>query len=240
MLFVYEDVEKRKQFKDEYCNYKFVGLSFFIRNSDKLNDILDLVTAENYNHYIVDISNWIKDGNFNNIYFERFLFILLDNIDEIHFCIKESLLDEFIQWFPDFFDEKDIDKTYGKNEDIKENTNKEIDILNYRIPDKVYVYDRIQELKNFDEKKIISISELIDKQEGVFLWYDIRKIEEKLTDEKIEFIDISSLVQVVRLRSDLLLQGELLFLQITSVYCDKFCINRDGVSVFSCTCASKC
>lgn len=231
MLFVYEDVEKRKQLKDEYCNYKFVGLSFFIRNSDKLNDILDLVTAENYNHYIVDISNWIKDGNFNNIYFERFLFILLDNIDEIHFCIKESLLDEFIQWFPDFFDEKDIDKTYGKNEDIKENTNKEIDILNYRIPDKVYVYDRIQELKNFDEKKIISISELIDKQEGVFLLYDIRKIEEKLTDEKIEFIDISSLVQVVRLRSDLLLQVELLFLQITSVYCDKFCINRDGVSV---------
>ena len=144
MLFVYEDVEKRKQFKDDYCNYKFVGLSFFIRNSDKLNDILDLVTAENYNHYIVDISNWIKDGNFNNIYFERFLFILLDNIDEIHFCIKESLLDEFIQWFPDFFDEKDIDKTYGKNEDIKENTNKEIDILNYRIPDKVYVYDRIK------------------------------------------------------------------------------------------------
>ena len=87
------------------------------------------------------------------------------------------------------------------------------------------------ELKNFDEKKIISISELIDKQEGVFLWYDIRKIEEKLTDEKIEFIDISSLAQVVRLRSDLLLQVELLFLQITSVYCDKFCINRDGVSV---------
>ena len=107
MLFVYEDAEKRKQFKDKYCDYKFVGPSFFIRDSDNLNDILYLVEDEHYDHLIVDISNWIKDGNFYKVYFERFLAILLDNVDDIHFCIKESLLDEFLQWFPDFFDEKD-------------------------------------------------------------------------------------------------------------------------------------
>lgn len=102
---------------------------------------------------MVDISNWIKDGNFYKVYFERFLMILLDNVDDIHFCIKESLLDEFLQWFPDFFEEKDIDKTYAKNEDVQENTDKEIDILNYIIPDKVYVYDRIQSLEKFDKKR---------------------------------------------------------------------------------------
>ena len=229
MLFVYEDAEKRKQFKDKYCDYKFVGPSFFIRDSDNLNDILYLVEDEHYDHLIVDISNWIKDGNFYKVYFERFLAILLDNVDDIHFCIKESLLDEFLQWFPDFFDEKDIDKTYGKNEDVQENKDKEIDILNYIIPDKVYVYDRIQSLEKFDKKKIMSISEFIDKHEGIFLRYDIKKIDEKLTEGNIEFIDISSLVQIIQLRSDILLQAELLFLQITSVYCNKFCIKRDYV-----------
>ena len=104
MLFVYEDTEKRRKFKDKYYNYKFVGPSFFIRNSDNLNDILYLVEDKHYDHLIVDISNWIKDGNFYKVYFERFIMILLDNVDDIHFCIKESLLDEFLQWFPDFFD----------------------------------------------------------------------------------------------------------------------------------------
>lgn len=28
MLFVYEDAEKRRQFKNKYCDYKFVGPSF--------------------------------------------------------------------------------------------------------------------------------------------------------------------------------------------------------------------
>lgn len=229
MLFVYEDTEKRRKFKDKYYNYKFVGPSFFIRDSDNLNDILYLVEDEHYDHLMVDISNWIKDGNFYKVYFERFLMILLDNVDDIHFCIKESLLDEFLQWFPDFFEEKDIDKTYAKNEDVQENTDKEIDILNYIIPDKVYVYDRIQSLEKFDKKKIMSISELIDKHEGIFLRYDIKKIDEKLTEGNIEFIDITSLVQIIQLRSDILLQAELLFLQITSAYCNKFCIKRDYV-----------
>ena len=151
MLFVYEDVEKRKQFKDKYCEYEFVGPSFFIRESDNLNDILDLVKDEHYAHLIVDISNWIKDGNYYKIYFERFLSILLDYVNDIHFCIKERLLDEFIQWFPDFFDEKDIDKTYGKNEDVQENTNYDISIIDYKIPHKVYVYDKIQSIENFDK-----------------------------------------------------------------------------------------
>ena len=231
MLFVYEDAEKRRQFKNKYCDYKFVGPSFFIRDSDNVDDILNLVEVERFDHLIVDISNWITDGNFYKVYLERIFWTLLNYVDYIHFCIKESYLDEFMQWFPDLFEEIDIDRSYGKNEDVQVNANKEeIDIWDYIIPDKVYVYDRIQSLENFDEKKIMSISQLIDKYEGIFLRYDIRKIGEKLTEEDIEFIDISSLVQIIQLRSDILLQAELLFLQISSVYCNKFCIKRDYIS----------
>jgi len=78
MLFVYEDAEKRKQFKDKYCEYKFVGPSFFIRNSDNVDDILNLVEVEDFDYLIVDISNWIKDGNYYKVYLER---VFLDIID---------------------------------------------------------------------------------------------------------------------------------------------------------------
>lgn len=45
------------------------------------------------------------------------------------FVLKESYLDEFMQWFPDLFEEIDIDRSYGKNEDVQVNANKEeIDI----------------------------------------------------------------------------------------------------------------
>ena len=60
MLFVYEDAEKRKQFKDKYCEYKFVGPSFFIRNSDNVDDILNLVEVEDFDYLIVDISNSVS------------------------------------------------------------------------------------------------------------------------------------------------------------------------------------
>lgn len=60
----------------------------------------------------------------------------------------------------------------------------------------------------------MSISELIDKYEGIFLRYDIKKIDEKLAEGNIEFIDITSLVQIIQLRSDILLQAELLFYRL--------------------------
>lgn len=95
MLFVYEDAEKRRQFKNKYCDYKFVGPSFFIRDSDNVDDILNLVEVERFDHLIVDISNWITDGNFYKVYLERIFWTLLNYVDYIHFCIKESYLDEF-------------------------------------------------------------------------------------------------------------------------------------------------
>ena len=85
MLFVYEDAEKRKQFKDKYCEYKFVGPSFFIRNSDNVDDILNLVEVEDFDYLIVDISNWIKDGNYYKVYLERVFWILLTYVEHIHF-----------------------------------------------------------------------------------------------------------------------------------------------------------
>lgn len=230
MLFVYENLEKRKQFKKQYNKYKFVGSAFFIRESDNLNDIFDLLQDEHFSYLIVDISNLIKDGNYFKIYTERFLWLLVDYVEDVHFCIKEIYLDEFLQWFPDFFDEKDIDKTYGKREEVQEINNKKIEIKDYKIPSKVYVYDKNQTLENYDKKRIMSISELIDKHEGVFIRYNIKDIEEKLTEGEIEFIDISSLVQTVQLRDDMLLQAELLFLQITAIYSNDFCIKRDYLS----------
>lgn len=231
MLFVYEDMDKRKEFKKQYSEYKFVGPSFFIRENDNLNDILVLLQTESFEYFIVDISNLIKDGNYYKVFTERFLLLLEDYVEEIHFCIKEIYLDEFMQCFPDFFEEKDIDKTYGKSEEAPEIKNKKIRIKDYKIPSKVHVYDKIKALGNYDKRRIMSISELIDKHEGVFIKYSIEDIEEKLIEREIEFIDISSIVQTIQLRDDMSFQVELLFLQITAIYSNDFCVKRDYLSI---------
>ena len=231
MLFVYENIEKRKQFKEQYNNYTFVGLSFFVRESDNLNDILHILQKENFIHFIVDISNLIKDGNYFKVYTERLLWLLGKYIDDVHFCINEMYLDEFMQWFPDFFEEEDIDRNYGKVEEKQKILNKKTVITNYKKPCKIYAYDKIQTLEKLDEKRIVPISELIEKYEGVFLRYKIEDIEKKLTLEKVDFIDISSLAQAVELRSDILLQSEVLFWQITTIYNKNFCIKKDYICV---------
>lgn len=229
MLFVYENIEKRKQFKEQYNNYNFVGLSFFLRESDNLNDILHILQKKNFIHFIVDITNLIRDGNYFKVYTERLLWFLANYIEDVHFCINEMYLDEFMLWFPDFIDEEDIDKTFSKTEEEQGIPNKKTVITNYKKPCKIYVYDKIQTMENLDKKRIVPISELIEKYEGIYLRYNIEDIEKKLRLEEIDFIDISSITQAVELRNDILLQSEILFWQITTVYNKSFCIKRDYI-----------
>lgn len=229
MLFVYENIEKRKRFKEQYNNYNFVGLSFFLRESDNLNDILHILQKKNFIHFIVDITNLIRDGNYFKVYTERLLWFLENYIEDVHFCINEMYLDEFMLWFPDFINEEDIDKTFSKTEEEQGIPNKKTVITNYKKPCKIYVYDKIQTMENLDKKRIVPISELIEKYEGIYLRYNIEDIEKKLRLEEIDFIDISSITQAVELRNDILLQSEILFWQITTVYNKSFCIKRDYI-----------
>lgn len=69
------------------------------------------------------------------------------------------------------------------------------------------------------------------QRESINICYEIDDIEKKLVEKQIEFIDISSLVQILELRKDIVLQAEMLFLRISTIYRGKFCIKRDYISL---------
>ena len=60
-LLVYENEEKRRKLKKQYNKYTVVGISAFMDEGDQLNDILGLLQEEQYESFIIDISNLIRD-----------------------------------------------------------------------------------------------------------------------------------------------------------------------------------
>lgn len=229
-LLVYENEEKRRKLKKQYNKYTVVGISAFMDEGDQLNDILGLLQEEQYESFIIDISNLIRDGGYFKIYIERLLRLLERNIEDVHFCIMQSYLDKFIEFCPYLFDRLELDKTFGKMERANEALNERRQISEYECPKRIYVYDKIETVRKCD-KRIIPLSELLEKYEGINICYEIDDIEKKLVEKQIEFIDISSLVQILELRKDIVLQAEMLFLRISTIYRGKFCIKRDYLSL---------
>lgn len=230
MLYVYESKKDRKEMMEQFNDYHFVGIAFFLQDGDSITEIDDILCSDYFEHYIVDITNIIKDGNYYKVYTERLLYLLLNRIEDVHFCIKEKYLNDFIDWFPDFFQEDEIDKRY-ETIDETDQEKKEISIMDYSIPKQIYVYDKTQTIKDGEEKTIILISELIEKFEGIRIQYNIREIEKKLNIRAVDFVDISSLVQMVGLRDDLKIQIEIFLLHLVMVYKKNFCIKKDYVNV---------
>ena len=64
MLFVYENIERKNELKKERSEYTFVGIAFFLQDSDNLIDILKLLKKSHLEKYIIDISNLVQDDNF--------------------------------------------------------------------------------------------------------------------------------------------------------------------------------
>ena len=59
------------------------------------------------------------------------------------------------------------------------------------------------------------------------IFYSLEKIKEKVKKENIDFIDISSLVEIVNFRSDMILQVEILFFKLAKFYDGNYCLRSD-------------
>mgnify|MGYP000012144712 FL=1 len=100
-------------------------------------------------------------------------------------------------------------------------------LSNYKHLQRIYVYDSIQLIKSYSEKRIVSIGELLNDYNGLTIFYSLEKIKEKVKKENIDFIDISSLVEIVNFRSDMILQVEILFFKLAKFYDGNYCLRSD-------------
>ena len=208
LLYVY-DANKLSNLKENLSKYRFTSIAYFLYLCDTL-DKLETLELENSNHLVVDITNIVKDGVFYQVFTERYLYTLIDTFDDIHFCINYDYLDTFQQRFPYFFNENNINFYFHEEETANNKTKIE---LHNNLP--LYLYDNSTILKKIiPDNKLISLSNLIDECEGISFKYNIDRIFYTLEQEKIEYVDISSVVKTLKVRRDLTFLFEILIHQI--------------------------
>lgn len=227
ILYVY-DYHNLKQIQSDYPKCKFLSIGNLLYLSDTTDGLADLDETE-INDSFIDITNLVKDGNFFKIFTERYLRTICDQFENINFCLHTNYLDQFINNFPYFFDESEINYKYRDNEDVQESKITEKQIHTHP-PIDLYIYKDIATInKLFNENNAISLSNLINECEGILLKYDFNNINCIFEEKEIQYVDLSSIIATLNMRRDLIFNIEVLIHHISSVHSIKYSLKSDLV-----------
>ncbi|OBR91576.1 chaperone protein ClpB [Clostridium ragsdalei P11] len=216
VLYVYEK-NKLKKLQEKLSGYRFASIAYLLYKCDSLADMDKLVT-EDIDNTIVDITNMIKDGNYYRTFTERYFWTLVEEYENVHFCLNAEFLTSFLELFPYFFNEKDINTEFCN--DIIEREYREEEEKEYEkcCPLSLYVYKNHGTVQKLHEDgTLIPISSVIENYQGVLLQYNIDKIACIIKDEEIEYVDISSAIRTIKLRNDLIFPLEILLYRISGI-----------------------
>ncbi|MDO4168284.1 MAG: AAA family ATPase [Lachnospiraceae bacterium] len=229
MLYIY-NTEKRKLLQKKLRDFTFVSIAYFLEKSDTLPELDELLEEEGFDYFVIDISNLIKDGVYYKVFIERYLWKLCDSIENLHFCLREEYLQLFLEWFPYFFEDEEIEMVGRTDSSEKENTQ----VFDNKIilPMTLYAYRKSETIKSICETgKMIPFASLIEYYEGIILRYDMDYIKKWINDKKVEYIDISSVIKTIKVRNDLLFPFEVLLYRISLVKKIKFCIEKNLIQL---------
>jgi ATP-dependent Clp protease ATP-binding subunit ClpC len=217
VLYVY-DVKNLKLLQEELRDFHFLSIAYFIHASNTIEE-LELMDAKAVNDSVIDITNIIKDDNYYRIFTERYLWTLSKNFENVHFCLQSDYFSLFKERFPYFFDKDNVNLDFQKvNSD--DGGGKELKICT---PLGLYAYKNPDVAKNLrKEGSLISLSNLVEECEGIVFRYNIDNITRTIAEKEIEYIDLSSIIRTLKLRSDLIFQFEILLHHISNIKNLKF------------------
>lgn len=212
-LYIY-NVEKLELLKEDLSDFQFLSIAYLIHISSTIEDLVEVDTSD-INNSIIDITNLVKDGNYYRIFAERYLWTLSNDFENVHFSLQSKYLDSFKEMFPYFIDEEQINYNFMNTDGDNGLSDKKFKIHE---PLVLYLYKDISTINKLYEKGLsISLSNLIDESEGIVFKYNLKTINQIMADkETIEYIDLSSAIRTLKLRSDLILQFEILIHHISS------------------------
>ncbi|EJC3746221.1 hypothetical protein MYY11_002618, partial [Enterococcus faecium] len=154
MLYIY-DIKNINQMKKDMEDYQFCSFSRLLNECENINNLYEM----NYNFLVIDITILIRDSSLNDLFCERYLTVLLDTSDSVHFSLQSDLVDDFKIKYPMLIDDNKIDYSYGVKMDI----NATDELLEIVKPNILYTYENNTTMLNFiDQQKAISFSNLID------------------------------------------------------------------------------
>jgi energy-coupling factor transporter ATP-binding protein EcfA2 len=226
ILYVY-DIEDLNLLQEKLSNSRFISIAYLIHISNTVEDLTEMDPVD-INNSVIDITNIIKDGNYFRIFTERYLLILSDNFENVNFCIQSSYLNSFKEMFPYFFEEENINHDFHNTDDDHELSNKVFEI---HTPLTLYAYKNLVTIKKlYKDGCSISLGNLIEESEGIVFKYNLKNIGRTIVEKEIEYIDISSVIKTLKLRTDLTFQFEILLHKISSIKDVKYSVESSLVS----------
>ncbi|MDA3731458.1 AAA family ATPase [Niameybacter massiliensis] len=234
ILYIYNQ-NNLKELKESMGEYHFVSISYFLYLADNIEGVRDL-HSQYLNNLVIDITGIIKDGNYYRIFTERYLWALSEMNSNIHFCLHRDYLNCFNEVFPHLFEEENINifiQTSVNEVEVKEiingkELNEEREICSSI---SLYTYKNSATAKELTQRgMLISLSNLVEEFEGIRIKYDMEQIANRLLKNEIEYVDISSLVKILKVRKDLVFVFEVLIYHITKIKPLKFTLEYSLIS----------
>ena len=225
LLYVYND-NKLCFLREKLKEFQFFSIAYFLHRGEDFSELKNLLKKENFDYTIIDISNFIKDGNYYRNFIEIYLEILLENIENISFCLNEKYLKNFLEYFPYFFEEENIDTEFSLH--IIDNQETEEVQYETSTPLELYLYKNIMTAKKiYEAGDMISLASIIENQDGIILRYNIDNIANKINNDKIKYIDISSVIKTIKIRNDFIFPIEGLLYHISLIKKIKYCMESE-------------
>lgn len=211
-LYVY-NYEKINELKLEFPDKHFISFGFIFNMASEIDNIELL--DDYFGDCIVDITVLAFDTGFYRFFIERYLYALANKFDNIKFAVvsenKNNLLNRFMHLFSDINEEFSINTV--DNIQIIETI--ECDNHNYSIENiPIVLYNKSMLDNDMKKYKVISIGCLFSGADNLNYKFNAESIKLLFKSEDFKYIDITPIIELFKLRSDLVLTFEILLRQI--------------------------
>lgn len=225
MLYIY-DIDRLNFMQESMKEYKFYSIAHILHVCDDINDLPEIFDNT---HAVIDITNLITENDLNIIFVNRYLIALYEISDTIHFSLQTEALEVFKKKITHLVNNNEIDYSYqvelkqDKNEEQIDEVEEKIRVFT-NLP--IYTYDNSEHINTLIEKEvIISLSYLLEDNMGISYKYDHINIKNILLTNEIEYVDITSVVKLLKVRSDLIFTFEKILQYIISLQAISFIVD---------------
>jgi len=221
-LYVY-DIQKLKEMQEVMSDYQFSSFAFFLNKYNNAQSLRNESIDEDLNQ-VIDITNWFRDSMTDSIPIENYIIALHETYPNIRFAIQGSHFYSFEKIFPYFFDEDEISFEFQLSPVKSTIFEKTIDT---KILSSLYTYKSPVTIKKlYDEGHAISLSNLMEDFKSLSFNYNLDSIKAVIEREKIQYIDLTSTIEMLHLRKDLIFQFEALMCHLTTKISVKYSLNH--------------
>ncbi|ADL52651.1 AAA family ATPase [Clostridium cellulovorans] len=209
ILYVYSS-EKIEDLKKDFNHSRIISISYILNMFANIENIDD----ENFDEYIIDLTTLAFEHGYYKLFIEGYIYKLTDEFKNAKFLVNNLQKDSFLDKFPYIFDSINdkyvvkLDDNVKRNEDIIEMSNK------YSESMPLFMYSNTM-LDNITvEYKIISIGCLFNGVEDLSFKFNMESIKSFFDCNEIQYIDITQVIDLFKLRKDLILTFEIILRQI--------------------------